>query len=283
MPYSATVFSVMLASPSDVIQIKSAADEVIRDWNAAHSRATSIMLLPIDWAIHSSPAMGERPQEIINQQVLENADVLVGIFWTRLGTPTGEYASGTVEEIEKHIQAQKPTMLYFSSIPVSPESVDTDQLLSLRKFRDKMKDEGRLEFFDNEMDFRSKFSRQLALVMNTNTYITDNLPTDQPSESPFVKERLRISLSELASDILLNAAKDPNGLVMFLDISSGLIIKTNGKSFVGNTPRIRAELDAAINELKEFDFLMPKGYEGKAFTITQKGFEFVDQMQKTKL
>jgi hypothetical protein len=31
---------------------------------------------------------------------VESGDILMGVFWTRLGTPTGKAPSGTVEEIE---------------------------------------------------------------------------------------------------------------------------------------------------------------------------------------
>lgn len=71
--------------------------------------------------------MGDRPQAIINKQLLEQSDLLVAVFWTRLGSPTGATNSGTVEEIEEHLAAKKPTMLYFSSAPVRPDSVDNEQ------------------------------------------------------------------------------------------------------------------------------------------------------------
>jgi hypothetical protein len=50
---------------------------------------------------------------VINRQVLADCDLLVAIFWTRIGSPTGSALSGTVEEIEKHLKAEKPAMLYF--------------------------------------------------------------------------------------------------------------------------------------------------------------------------
>lgn len=79
--------------------------------------------------------MGASPQEIINNQILDKCDFLVGVFWTRIGTATTEYASGTVEEIEKHIAADKPAMLYFSSQPVVMDTVDPDQYSELSKFK----------------------------------------------------------------------------------------------------------------------------------------------------
>jgi hypothetical protein len=43
--------------------------------------------------------MGAPPQTIINQQVLDKFDLLVGVFWTRVGTSTENHLSGTIEEI----------------------------------------------------------------------------------------------------------------------------------------------------------------------------------------
>lgn len=128
MSYSALVFNVMIASPGDVASERSIIREVIHEWNVVHSRARNIVLLSIGWESHSSPDMGRKPQEIINSQVLDKCDLLVGVFWTRIGTPTNGYASGTVEEIEKHIETGKPAMLYFSSQPVVLDTVDLNQI-----------------------------------------------------------------------------------------------------------------------------------------------------------
>ena len=70
----------MLASPSDVNEERQVAREIILDWNNINSASRSIVLLPIGWEYNSVPTMGDRPQEIINRQVLKNADLLVGIF-----------------------------------------------------------------------------------------------------------------------------------------------------------------------------------------------------------
>ena len=118
MSYRAQAFNVMIASPGDVSSERSIIRESIYEWNVVHSQSRNIALLPVGWDSHSSPEMGKDPQEIINKQVLEKCDLLVGVFWTRIGTPTKEHPSGTVEEIEKHIKSGKPAMLYFSDQPV---------------------------------------------------------------------------------------------------------------------------------------------------------------------
>ncbi|HEY2170017.1 MAG TPA: DUF4062 domain-containing protein, partial [Candidatus Angelobacter sp.] len=126
MPYFAIAISVMIASPGDVQPERQTARDVIHEWNDtyAHQR---VVLLPMGWESHSSPEMGDRPQAIINQQLLNQCDLLVAIFWTRLGTATGEAASGTVEEITKHVAAGKPAMVYFSKSPIEPGRINREQ------------------------------------------------------------------------------------------------------------------------------------------------------------
>jgi hypothetical protein len=47
--------------------------------------------------------MGERPQQILNKQILATCDVLVGVFWTRLGTKTPEYGGVDLQTNDKNL------------------------------------------------------------------------------------------------------------------------------------------------------------------------------------
>jgi Domain of unknown function (DUF4062) len=152
MSYEATVHNVFIASPSDVRPEREIARQVIYEWNAAHAVSDKAVIQPIGWETHSSPEMGERPQEIINRLVIKS-DILVAIFWSRLGSPTGVTASGTIEEIEKHLGAKKPTMIYFSNA-LLPHDVDTKQFEDVRKLRKKYESEGLIGTFANSEEFR---------------------------------------------------------------------------------------------------------------------------------
>src|SRR5260370_5649567 len=110
MPFPAIAYRVMTASPGDVQPERKIVRDVIYEWNAIHSAKTGVILLPTGWETHSIPLMGDRPQALINEQVLVHSDLLVAIFWTRIGTPTGAAPSGTLEEIEEHLAAGKPTL-----------------------------------------------------------------------------------------------------------------------------------------------------------------------------
>lgn len=166
MSYGATVFSVMIASPSDVQTERSIVREVLAEWNAVNSATRRIVLLPVSWETHASPELGDRAQAIINRQVLRDCDLLVGVFWTRLGTPTGDSASGTVEEIDEHLKSGRPAMLYFSDVPVRLESVDDEQYAALKEFKTLSQARGLCESYGDLNDFRSKVYRHLQLKIN---------------------------------------------------------------------------------------------------------------------
>jgi hypothetical protein len=108
------------------------------------------------------PEMGDRPQAIINKQLVESCDVLIGAFWTRIGTHTGVAESGTVEEIEEFIKAGKPVLLYFSSAPVVLESVDQDQYRRLTEFRKNVEGRGLVQRYEAVADLREKLARHLT-------------------------------------------------------------------------------------------------------------------------
>jgi hypothetical protein len=100
-PVKATVLNVLIASPSDVSAERDAVESVIHEWNANHRAQTGITLHPVRWETHWYPAARDRTQGIINRQIVDSGHPLIGIFGNRLGTPTGEAQSGTIEEIER--------------------------------------------------------------------------------------------------------------------------------------------------------------------------------------
>lgn len=161
MSYEAKVLSILIASPSDVQEEREIAVKTIQEWNELHSSSKQVVLLPIRWETHTTPEYGARPQEIINNQIVDECDILIGIFWTKLGTSTGVADSGTLEEIDRVAALNKPVMLYFSRASMDPEQIDTEQLIKLREFKAKTYKNALVENFDNQIDFKDKLSRQL--------------------------------------------------------------------------------------------------------------------------
>ncbi len=114
------------------------------------------------WESHATPDLGERPQAIINRQLVDSCDALIGTFWTRLGSPTGEAPSGSVEEIERIAAAKKPVMLYFSSRQIDPSRIDTTQLEALREFQRECRANGLCEDYATSDELSDKLALGLT-------------------------------------------------------------------------------------------------------------------------
>jgi hypothetical protein len=277
MPYKANVFKVMIASPGDVAGERTVIREVLAEWNVIHSNTRKIVLLPIGWETHVSPEMGERPQAIINKQILRDCDLLVGVFWTRIGTATGDYTSGTVEEIEEHIKTGKPAMLYFSAAPVLPDSVDATQYAALKAFKASCKSRGIFETYADLNEFKGKFYRQLQLKLNQDSYFTEH-------SSPAVETAPSVSsvpdvpgLSREAQTLLKEAVQDSAGRIFRIPSLQGLVIQTNGKGFVeAGNPRSEALWAGALEELKQSGLIVDRSFKNEVFYVTRKGYEVAE-------
>lgn len=136
MPTQATVYRVMIASPSDLAEERRSATDAVVEWNALHAD-DGIVLLPVKWETHALPTAGVRPQAAVNDQLTDRCDILVGMFWTKLGTDTGVAVSGTVEKIDRFVAAGKPAMLYFSSRSTAKAKLDPKQSAKLKRFKTK--------------------------------------------------------------------------------------------------------------------------------------------------
>lgn len=163
MAYESKVYRILIASPSDVDEEREIASRIIQDWNDLNSFNKKIVLLPVRWETHSSPTYGVRPQEAINRQVVDDCDLLIGFFWTKLGTPTGTDLSGTLEEIKRVSAAGKPIMLYFSKRGKDPSLIDLKQLSALNDFKEEVYKIALVENYNSVVDFRDKLSRHLEM------------------------------------------------------------------------------------------------------------------------
>lgn len=279
MSYTATTFNVMIASPGDVASERAIIRDVIYEWNAVHSNSRKLVLLPIGWETHSSPEMGAPAQTIINQQVLSKCDLLVGVFWTRIGTPTESHLSGTVEEIEEHIAAGKPAMLYFSSQPVALDTVDMEQVQQLKKFKESCRSRGLYEGYDSHGDFKDKFYRHLQLKVNDHPFF--QLSDEQSSDAiRLVESSTRLPQLSLEARVLLKETSlDPSGTIILVHYLNGTALQTNGKNLIpSNERREVAKWEAALEQLRAQDLVTDRGHKGEVFEITNLGFQVADMI-----
>ena len=106
-----THYYFLLSCPSDVESDINIILEVVNDVNHTIGEANYINIVPLFWKRDAIPSAGDSAQNIINKQVLEEADGVIALFWTKFGTPTDTYGSGTEEKIVRAIEASKDVVL----------------------------------------------------------------------------------------------------------------------------------------------------------------------------
>lgn len=148
-------YKVFIASPDDVISERDMIEKEINKINIPNVR-----LKVIRWENDLPSTSGTRPQDLINNYLLDECDLLVGLFWTKFGKKTKNADSGTVEEIEKFILNRKPVILYFFDKPINPLSINSEDIDKIKQFREKYKDNG------------------IYKVLNSNEYLIDNIRKD---------------------------------------------------------------------------------------------------------
>lgn len=268
----------MIASPGDVQGERDTVRDVLNEWNSVNGARRKTMLLPVGWETDVAPEMGDQPQNIINKRILKDADLLVGIFWTRLGTPTSGYASGAVEEIEEHLAAKKPAMLYFSTAPAKLDSVDPEQYRALKTFKDSCKSRGVFEIYTDVGDFRQKFSKHLQIVMNSDDVGGD----DQRATTSSAQSAAAASpatLSHEATMLLKAASADPGGTILYGKYGGGSEIQSNDQVFnQDSSPRTIALWEGAIEELESQGLLKATSASREVFELTRKGFAAADAL-----
>jgi hypothetical protein len=275
MAFPATVYRVMIASPGDVAAERAIVRSVFAEWNAAHAERRGLVILPLGWEVDVAPEMGDTPQDIIDKRILSEADLLIGIFWTRLGTPTAHYASGAVEEIEEHVSAGKPAMLYFSSAPTPLDAVDAAQYEALKKFRESCKSRGLYESYANITEFQNDLSRHLQIRLNEPPFVgvCDGGKVAAPTTGS-------AQLSREATTLLRAASQDPQGVILRLQYGGGTTVQANDQVFTDDTnARSIALWEGAIEELEANGYVKAGSDAREVFSLTHKGFEAGDVLK----
>jgi hypothetical protein len=170
MSFRANVLKIMIASAEEVSEERKIVTGAIYRWNDTNATMRRLVLLPIKWETQNTLPIGVSPQTVINRQILDEADIVIGIFGTPTGTPAKEDISGIVREIKKHVAAGKTAKVYFSEVRVSLRNADQSQYALVQKFREELDGSGLSESYESMQEFRENFEHHLALEMNQPRY-----------------------------------------------------------------------------------------------------------------
>jgi len=180
MPRNITQYNLLISCPSDVVDEIEIIEEIVKDFNLAYNDVLGLSILVRHWANSSYPESGGKPQALLNKQFIEDCDAAVAIFWTRFGTPTDDYGSGTEEEIEIMIEAGKQVFIYFSDTPVPPSKVDKDQRDRIEAFKGRYKDRGIFWTYSGVDEFRKLFKAHLDFHFLTAKRVTEMSSEKRP-------------------------------------------------------------------------------------------------------
>jgi hypothetical protein len=161
---------VVLASPSDVNAERKRVPGVLDEINRQIGQILGVRLELHQWETDAYPAFHvDGPQSLIDRVLhIEDADILIGIFWRRLGTPVKDAPSGTVHEFQKAYRAWKKNkrpniMMYFRKKSFEPTSKDeAEQWGKVIEFRNTFPKEGLWWQYSNPSVFETLLRQQLT-------------------------------------------------------------------------------------------------------------------------
>lgn len=156
----------LIASPRDLPEERVAAGRAIERWNATYGAPRGVILEAVRWELATVLGAGARTQDVVNHQIVDDADILVAMFWTVVGTPTGGYESGTHEEVRAFIDSGRPLLLYFSNGPVAPDLIDLEQLRKVKDLRANLARHVLYGEFDGPINLEGLLIQHLGAVVD---------------------------------------------------------------------------------------------------------------------
>lgn len=152
-------FEVLVSCPSDLQDIVSDINQTVERFNETYSNYLGIQIKARHWTTDSYPKSGGRPQGLLNEILVDSCDAAIAVFWTKFGTPTGEFGSGTEEEIEMMLQDNKQVFLYFAEMDVPyGETIDP----RVKEFKENYSEKGLYWTFKNKEGFREMLFAHLS-------------------------------------------------------------------------------------------------------------------------
>ena len=198
MSQSVTLHNLLISCPGDVKAEVALIESVIEEFNELFAEPLGITIKTRHWSKSSYAQSGGKPQTLLNEQFVTKCDAAVAIFWTKFGSPTEEYGSGTEEEIEIMLQSGKQVFMYFSDKPISPSQMNSEGYKKIQAFREKYKDRGVYFTYSSDDEFKKLFFAHLSMHFLSDKKAKENL-SDRRSELKLLGIAENGKLSEEAS------------------------------------------------------------------------------------
>ncbi|HYH85850.1 MAG TPA: hypothetical protein VEX60_10230 [Pyrinomonadaceae bacterium] len=208
MPKQTIEYRCLLISPSDVSAERDALAELVNRWNAQIGVGLDARVELVRWETHATPDMADTAQNVINTKLVDECDLGIGVFWSRLGTPTASHPSGSVEEIYRLIQRGARVMVYFNNCAIPQDALRTDQYAKLQEIRTRFEQSGLLATYSDVANLREQVNLHLTKVITellskdrgTTTYIPGSGTMTAPTPDVRVNVRQGVSILPITGE-----------------------------------------------------------------------------------
>ncbi len=161
---------IFVASPKDVQPERERMPAVVELLNQTLGTVRSVTVELWRYEVNAPPGIGE-PQSLIDPE-LDKADLVVVIFWNRLGLKTAKGTTGTESEVLRSIKRWKSSgrphvMIYFCNRPTNLVQKDElRQKMSLVEFKEKLEGQALLGDFDSTDHFERVVYRDAFAILS---------------------------------------------------------------------------------------------------------------------
>lgn len=272
-----TIYDIIVSCPSDVQDEKEAINRVIGEINQYSIERHQMMFRVKNWLTDVDSDVGESAQEHINKTLVDKCDILVGIFKTRLGTPTKVANSGAEEEIDRFVKQGKKCFLYFATrANINLTNLNVEQLTKLNEFRKKCESNSLYKTFDSIDALYDVFKSDF------NLYITNNLINKEKSDELKVENETSLDNQEKIA-IPKNDVVGENGVWdCFVEITQDLEGATSQLQDFTNKINIMNEdtscFTQKINSFKKNHNIKPVQYQIEMKKYSEKLGAFADEI-----
>jgi hypothetical protein len=189
MPQTKTGLRIFVASSSDVKQERSSLKKVVAKLDNRYDRQ-GLDLQVIAWEDSVRPDFGFDPQDVINRQInFDLIDIFIGIVWSRIGTSTPRALSGTVEEVNRALDARRRTgrpwsiLFYLCDRPYSPSTPDeARQWGEVQKFKNWINSNSLNRHYQESDEFEDLLENDLSMAVDD--FIQNQRATLAPPPQP---------------------------------------------------------------------------------------------------
>jgi hypothetical protein len=171
MPKPVLVLRAIVASPSDVKAERDSLPAIIEEVNRDTARPARLHIDLIRWEMDAYPDFHpDGPQGIIDPILnIPDADLLIGIIWSRMGTPTPSGRTGTEHEFQTAIESRgrngRPAIMTYFCERQPPDGASQEQLARVKTFRDQFPREGFSWTYTSVEQFKDEVARQLRTFL----------------------------------------------------------------------------------------------------------------------